>query len=302
MKVGRFSRVGGSLVTAIALGAGLSACGIVPDIQATLHQEAQADLARWDKAVAAAGGSFAFVPVGQLTGQIGDWELSVGDNNKRALYAGLLESTGSLPEGAPPDGTVNWADSASRSFHLISSVKALADVKADPSNSACTDCIPLEITGAQLVTSTVQTSRGPAQAPVWAFAIAGTAVHVTRLAVADPVVVVAPAWDPNSAPVGLSIDTATASVTGRDLTVSFTGAPGPGSQPCGADYSAEAVESSTAVVVIVTEHPHWSLIPEACTAVGAKRTAVATMAAPLGDRTVLEVTQGLPVAAIVTSP
>jgi hypothetical protein len=301
MQVARFSRVGVLLATAIGLGVGLSACGLGPDNQATQRREAQADLDRWDKALAAAGGSSAFVPVGQLTGQIGDWELSVGDNNKPALYAGLLEWTGGLPDVAPPAGTVSWAGGTSRSFHLVSAVKALADVKADPSNSACKDCAPLQVTGAHLITSEVQTSRGPAQAPVWSFTIAGTAVQVTRPAVADPIVVVPPAWDPNAAPVGLSIDSATASAGGRDVTVSFTGSPGPGSQPCGADYTAEAVESSTAVVVIVTEHPHWSLIPEACSAVGAVRTAVATMTASLGDRTVLEVKQGLPVAATITS-
>jgi hypothetical protein len=301
MRIARFGRVGLFLATAITLGTSLSACGLAPDNQATLHQEAQEDLARWDKAVAAAGGSSAFVPVGQLTGQMGDWEASVGDNNKPALYAGLLESTGSLPGATPPDATVSWGDGTSRSFRLVSAVKALADVKTDPSNSACSDCTPLQVTGAQLMTSTVKTSRGPAKAPVWSFTIAGTAVQVTRLAVAGPVVVNQPARDPNNAFIGLGVDSATASAGGRDLTVSFTGAPGPGSQPCGADYTAETVESSTAVVVIVTEHPHWSLIPEACTAVGAERTAVATMAAPLGDRTVLEVGQGQPVAAIVTS-
>ena len=37
--------------------------------------------------------------------------------------------------------------------------------------------------------------------------------------------------------------------------MSFTGAVGPASRPCGADYTAQAVESARAVVVIVYEHP-----------------------------------------------
>jgi len=48
-------------------------------------------------------------------------------------------------------------------------------------------------------------------------------------------------------------------------------------------------------VAIVTEHKHAALF-EACTAVGAERTAVAQLAAPLGSRVVLDLTTGQPVA------
>ena len=65
--------------------------------------------------------------------------------------------------------------------------------------------------------------------------------------------------------------------------------------PCGEDYTAEAVESELAVVVIVTRHPHTPPFGEACSAVGARRTATATLAAPLHDRVVLDLQQGTPV-------
>ncbi|HEY1168739.1 MAG TPA: hypothetical protein VGE81_07200, partial [Candidatus Limnocylindrales bacterium] len=136
-------------------------------------------------------------------------------------------------------------------------------------------------------------------APVWEFTLQGTAVMVTQVAIADRVTVVPPPWDPNDPPVGISIDSATAAAGGRQLTVSFTGAPGPGDRPCGADYTAEAVESQTAVVVIVTEHTNGLPVP--CSAVGAIRTAAVELSAPLGERTVLEVREGLPVAALLTS-
>jgi hypothetical protein len=110
--------------------------------------------------------------------------------------------------------------------------------------------------------------------------------------------VVPPRWDPNNPPVGISIDSATGTVGGRQLTVAFTGAPAPGDQGCGADYTAEAVESPMAVVVIVTEHPHGLF--EACTGVGARRTAEVELSAPLGDRAVLEVKEGRPVAVLLT--
>ena len=51
--------------------------------------------------------------------------------------------------------------------------------------------------------------------------------------------------------------------------------------------------SDPTVVVIVTEHRHGLF--EACRLVGATRTAVVDLAAPLGERAVLEVKEGLPV-------
>ena len=97
----------------------------------------------------------------------------------------------------------------------------------------------------------------------------------------------------NNPPVGLAIQSAKASADGRTLVATFVGAPDPGDRPCGADYDGEAVESSTAVVVIVTARPHLQL--GACTAVGGYRTVEVMLAAPLNDRAVLEVQQGTPV-------
>jgi hypothetical protein len=85
---------------------------------------------------------------------------------------------------------------------------------------------------------------------------------------------------------------------GKEITVAFTGAPDPGDKPCGEDYSAETVESDIAVVIIVTRHGHVG-IGVACTAVGARRTATATLADPLGSRVVLNLDDGQPVLMIV---
>jgi hypothetical protein len=124
----------------------------------------------------------------------------------------------------------------------------------------------------------------------------GTAVKVTRVAIANPVVV---APDEVGSQLGLAIDSASGTVGGNELTVAFVGAPDPGNMPCGEDYTAEAVESDLAVVVIVTRHPHGPPFPEACSAVGARRTATATMAAPLGNRVVLDLQQGTPVPVVL---
>jgi hypothetical protein len=295
---GRLRRFG--IVAALALAAGTSGCGLLPsrDDSARLHQQAQAALTRWADAVAAAGGQSAFVPVGELTAQVGDWEEAVGSNNKMTLMAGLVEAAISLPADTPPDGELRRQDGSSVTVRLLSAQKALSDLKADAAGLSCPECVPLQITGARLTTGPVDTSRGPAEAPVWEFTLQGTAVRVTRVAIANRVSVVSPPWDPNNAPVGISIDSATGTVSGQHLTVGFIGAPGPGDQACGADYTAEAVESQTAVVVIVTEHANGLPVP--CTAVGALRTAEVALSAPLGDRAVLEVQQGRAVAVLLT--
>ena len=153
----------------------------------------------------------------------------------------------------------------------------------------------LLVTAAQLTSGPIQTSRGPATAPIWEFTVEGTDVKVTRVAIANPVVVAAPGeGDPQ---LGLAIDSASGSVGGTELTVAFIGAPDPGDKPCGEDYTAEAVESDLAVVVIVTRHPHATI--GACTLAGAPRTATATLAAPLGDRVVLDFQQGTPVPVVL---
>jgi hypothetical protein len=150
----------------------------------------------------------------------------------------------------------------------------------------------LQVTAAELVQRPVQTSRGPAQAPFWAFTVRGTTVKVTRLAVRpEQIVRATPSpWDANEPPHGYTITAATIGSDGVTLTVSFVGVPGPASQPCGADYTAEPVESDTAVVVIVREQGAEGL--QSCSAIGASRTAVATLSRPLGARAVLEIVDG----------
>jgi hypothetical protein len=281
-------RSGLALLAAMAL----AGCAFAPGATdpAPAHQRAQAVLAAWADAAAAAGGRASVTLVGDLTGQVGDWEEAVGDNNKRALMAGMVASDGALSDASPPDGDVAWQDGTTTTVPLISSQQAIVAI-ASTTEASCADCTALLVTGSRLTSGPIQTSRGPATAPIWEFTLQGTAVKVTRVAIANPLVVTARG---DGAPqLGLAIDGASGSVSGTELTVAFVGAPDPGDKPCGEDYTAEAVESDLAVVVIVTRHPHVTI--GACSAVGARRTATATLAAPLGDRVVLDLQQGTPV-------
>jgi hypothetical protein len=263
------------------------------------RQQAEAALARWAAAVEAGGGKQAFVPVGELTRQIGDWEVAVGDNNKAALIAGMVIAAVDLPADAPGDAEVRWDDGTTATMPTISAEQALQELRA-AGIPQCPECIPLQVTAAALSTTTVQTSRGPATAPAWEFTLIGTSVVVTRIAVAahDGIIVKPPPWDPNNPPTGISVESATGTVGGTELTVAFIGAPDTGNQPCGADYTAEAVESDTAVVVIVISHSN--AFAGACRAVGAPRVATVRLAEPLGDRAVLEVKEGMPIPVVLT--
>lgn len=258
------------------------------------RQQALDDLQRWADAVAAAGGQQGFVVVGDATGQIGDWEEPVGSNNKRALMAGKVVASAALSDETPAPAEVRWQDGSVRTLPTISAAQALKDLQT-AGNQDCPECDDLKVTAAKLTTAQIVTSRGPATVPAWEFSLQGTAVHVTRVAISASasVSVSPPPWNPSDSPVGLSIDSASGRVGGRQLTVTFGGAPDPGSKPCGADYTAEAVESPMAVVVIVIEHRNSFAGP--CLLVGATRTATVQLASPLGDRAVLEVMQGLPV-------
>jgi hypothetical protein len=265
-----------------------------------LHQQAHDALARWADAVRRSGGaSISFV--GELTGQIGDWELAVGDNNKSALMAGMIEAPHGLSKDQPSNDKVKWLDGSSVDVHVLSAADTLAALVAE-ATSKCDECTPLEVTDAQQATGLIDTSRGPANAPIWVYSITGTAVKVTRVAVDKSLTVDPPPWNASEPPDGVSIQSAVGKADSKKLTVTFFGAPDGADKACGEDYTVEAVESALAVVVIVQRHPSTiTLGPnQGCGLTAVARTATVKLADVLGDRAVLEIKQGLPVS--VTAP
>jgi hypothetical protein len=273
-------------------GSGLLETGRSQQPEDPLHDQAHAALARWADAVRRSGGA-SITFVGDLTGQIGTWEQANGQN-KAALMAGMIEAAHGLP-GEPSRDQVKWLDGTTIDVGVLSAADTLAALVESAAGS-CDDCEPLEITDANLATQLVDTSRGPANVPIWVYSIAGTTVKVTRVAVDESITVDPPPWNANNPPQGIAIDSATGSPDSKKLTVSFIGAPDAADKPCGADYTAEAVESDLAVVVIVEEHRHAAV--ESCDGVGAIRAAKLTLDDVLGTRAVLEVQQGLPVTVV----
>lgn len=273
-------------------GSGVILTGASQEPMDRLHQQAHDALARWADAVRKSGGA-SITFVGELTGQIGTWEPANGQN-KAALMAGMIEAAHGLPGDTSRD-QVKWLDGTTVDVGVMSAADTLAAL-VDAAAGSCEDCELLEITDANLATGLVDTSRGPANAPIWVYSIAGTAVKVTRVAVDESVTVDPPPWNASNPPQGIAIDSATGAPDSKKLTVSFIGAPDGADKPCGADYSAEAVESELAVVVIVIEDRNPA--GGSCRAVGAIRTAKVTLDDVLGTRAVLEVQQGLPVAVV----
>ena len=258
-----------------------------------LHVQAHGALERWAAAVRESGGA-SITFVGDLTSQLGDWESSVAANNKPALASGLVEAEEPLSEDTPSRGEVKWLDGATVGVKVLSAARSLEELVASAAGGECEDCRPLQVTEARLATGLIETSRGPAEAPVWVFTIAGSAVRVTRVAVDESITVMPPPWNADDPPEGISIDAAVGTPASLELEVAFTGAVEERGEPCGADYTAEAVESELAVVVIVTEQ-RTAGGSGACRLVGRTRTAVVMLEAPLGNRAVLEIRQGLPV-------
>jgi len=286
------------LLAVVGLVVGVSGCTSAPASSAQvadLHRQAQEALTHWDAAVAAGAGGSGFILVGESTLFVGqDWGPNIdGGNAKMAWYAGLFVAATPLPSDAPPDGTIQWQDGTTHAVPVISAQQALTDMKAG-GVSPCPECTPLQVTGATLTTATFQSSRGPVQTPAWEFSLKDTDVKLDQVAVGSQVAV--PAMPtPNDQATGQQVaqpwfgpQVQSATVDGGSMTITVTvvGALDAGDKPCGADYTAEAVESDTGVVVIVYEHRNT--LPAACSAVGYFRTAQVTLAKPLGNRTLID--------------
>ena len=264
-----------------------------PEATDRLHRQAQDALDRWAQAVQDNGGS-TITFTGELTSQIGEWEPAVATRDKAALLGGALVATNPLSEERPGKREVRWTDGPKVDAQVLSAAQALEDLIADVAQP-CEDCTPLEITDANLATGLAETSSGPAEVPTWVFTIKGTAVRVTRVAVDGSVTVTPPPWNADDPPEGLSIDLAAGDPGSRTLDVQFVGAAKGAEDPCGADYTAEALESDLAVVVIIHAIEHDASAAQPCRSIGRTRTATVSLSGPLGERVVLEGRQGLPV-------
>lgn len=290
------SSAAAALIAALALVlAGCSYLGPGTGQDQAPRDRAQQILDRWAEAAgSAAPGSI--VVAGDLTAG-GGWDGPNAGDQKIAFLSGAIEATSPLPANPPPPGQVTWADGTTQQVALLSAAEALEAMTHELSAGGgdCSKCQPLHVAGAELVSGEVDTPRGPATAPLWQFGWAAGEEPIdpiTYVAIRD-LIVVSPLKISDVR--GIRIDHAYGRADSTYLTVQFVGSPYGGDNPCGADYTAEAVESDLAIVVIVHESHSAAGGPQPCAAVGATRAATAHLSALLGTRALLDIQDGTPV-------
>ncbi len=151
-------------------------------LDAIRHQEAVDALARWDAASAAYSG-LRLYPLGEAFGQMGDWE-PANARFREAVLARWLSVD--APLGVPAaNGDVRWYDGTTHRLPALSAGEAW-DAAGWPVHTPCDGCPIVHVTGAVLGEAVVPTTRGPVAMPVWEYTVDGSAVRLTRPAVALP--------------------------------------------------------------------------------------------------------------------
>lgn len=214
----------------------------------------------------------------ELVSQVGNWEPTVGGNNKIALLTGHVREVAATPTVAR-HSIVRWADGRKLPVQTISVRQAFTTLQLDGQKQSCYGCTPVTLGDARLTGIAVQTTRGNATVPAWSFAVRGSRVRVTVVAIDAAATV--PALPRVGALPGPFVMFESAHPTGRrQLALTFVGAFGTGRVACGADYAATAIESRHAVAVLIREFPHHGPAGEVCSAVGYRRTATVQLTAP----------------------
>jgi hypothetical protein len=273
-------------------------------LQAHLRAQAVTALERWE-AVATAADRVTVIAYGgpalpEWSGSVGEWEPALRENAELAATSGKVFAATALPISSPPPGVVVWPDGSRREVGVVSAADALRDVRAGKVDE-CAKCVPLRITGARLGTARLDTVRGEATAPAWEFTVEGSTARLTRIAIAPADLhPISPLVTTTRGPP--QVRQATVDATGRRLTSRFVGGHATGDRPCDADYTSEVAESAHAVVVIVyadiqavrgtSGSSRGAII---CETTDHEYTITNTLATPLGDRAVIELSQGIPV-------
>jgi hypothetical protein len=210
---------------------------------------------------------------------------------KLAFINGDLVFTGSPPTGAPA-GVVTWHDGSTQKVPVLSETRVFSELTGSRQCPGCATT-PLAVTAARPATLDVLTSRGTASVPAWAFTIKGVSAPVIQAALAPGSYITPYTYGSKAeklAPLGTAFvggGPVTPSADGRTLTV------GLGGSPCDTAWGGLAAEVGG--VVVVGGWMHNPNPAQPCAAMLMQRLAAVGLAAPLGDRVVLDAATGLPV-------
>jgi hypothetical protein len=210
---------------------------------------------------------------------------------KLAFINGDLVFTGSPPAGAPA-GVVSWPDGSRLKVPVLGEARAFSELA---SGRQCPGCAttPLDVTAARPTTLNVLTSRGTASVPAWAFTIKGVSTPVIQAALARGSYLTPYTYGSSAeelAPLGTAFvggGPVRPSADGRTLTV------GLGGSPC--DTAWGGLVAEVGGVVVVGGWMHNPNQAQPCAAMLVQRLAAVRLAAPLGDRVVLDAATGQPV-------
>lgn len=319
LRATRSIAIGAALLIALATGAcaqtAQSARPVGPGPQAisAFQQRAAAVARAWEASGTARAWRSGFVPLEPLSKPGTDVGFTVA--TKEAFLAGRYTAAVSTWPTAPSQGQIAFDGGATMTVPLQSAADAYAQLAAhpaecppaiEPSTPAPPDnggaasasaapgnagpsvgCVRLRITHVEFGSVAVLTSRGEARAPAWLFTVNGLGAPIARVAVAPSAITLPPAEaDPGVRLPSIARADSLVSVDGR--TVTFRIAVG----ACEHGFQPLVYETATSVVVGGTAIPDPGVT--ACPAIGLVKPVVAHLAAPLGDRLVLDVIGGQP--------
>lgn len=216
---------------------------------------------------------------------------------KLAFGNGNLVYTGPPPSGAPA-GVVTWPGGSTTKVPVLSEAQVFSALKNN-TVGRCPGCktTPVAVTGAQPATMAVPTSRGKASVPAWAFTVNGVLGPVVRAAIPPGSYVLEDSVrqpTQNLGPLGKAfVGITAATLSGHDgRTLKMTLASG----PCGPAATWGGLVAEVGDVVVVGGWMHDPHPGVACAAVLIETQVTVRLAAPLGDRVILDAATGLPVA------
>jgi hypothetical protein len=245
------------------------------------EQRAATVAAAWHAAGVGQAWRSGFVPMQELV--VVPPEVAFPDQTKVAFEEGWYRLAATLPGLSARSGDIRFPDGSTLSVPLLTAAEAYQNL--DRGDPTCASCPVLTVTGARLATVPLMTSRGRAEVPAWLFTITGLAAPIARVAVVPSAVGSVP--DPPRAPDNLPGLVRTEALTGIDgAVVDYKLGVG----ACDSDITPLSYETDDVVVIGGSVHRS-----EGMCVLSLKLAPVrVTLAAPVGNRTVLDGLSGRP--------
>ena len=213
---------------------------------------------------------------------------------KAAWGAGHVTIAPGVQLGSGGTTRIDFGDGSSLSVSVLDPRPALTEAIGTPYDNCGHLQIPaskcrLTITGASLTTADVDTSNGPATVPAWSFTAKGLSRPIVVVAVSEDVLkpLAEPVPPPGLAKLdpGLLQVQSLIRIEGSTLTFIL------GHGDCDTDLRAHVLEFEDLVIIGGSHGP----APAGCPGidVGFAKTAVVTLAEPLGDRAVISAATGV---------